>query len=142
MTNYRRAFVPGATYFFTADLADRRKTLLVDHIDLLREAVRRTQPRHPFVIDAMVVLPDHLHTIWTLPSDDANSPLRLRLIRRKIEVGTGMTRAPEIVSDGYRCAQPILRAKTHHRPGHPLTRTPLGPHLLANHQGALEPFRC
>lgn len=81
MTNYRRAFVPGATYFFTVNLADRRKTLLVDHIDLLRNAVRYTRQRHPFVIDAMVVLPDHLHAIWTLPSDDADFPLRWRLIK-------------------------------------------------------------
>jgi putative transposase len=81
MTEYRRAFVPGATYFFTVNLADRRKTLLVDHIDLLRDAIRYTQRRHPFVINAMVVLPDHLHAIWTLPSDDSDFPLRWRLIK-------------------------------------------------------------
>lgn len=81
MTNYRRAFVPGATYFFTVNLADRSKTLLVDHIDLLREAVRYTHQRHPFTIDAMVVLPDHVHAIWTLPSGDADFPLRWRLIK-------------------------------------------------------------
>ena len=57
MTRYRRAFVPGATYFFTVNLADRRATLLVDHIDLLRDAIRYTRKRHPFDIDAMVVLP-------------------------------------------------------------------------------------
>ena len=81
MTNYRRTFIPGATYFFTVNLADRRKTLLIDHIDLLREAVRYTQRRHPFVINAMVVMPDHLHAIWTLPSDDADFPIRWRLIK-------------------------------------------------------------
>jgi putative transposase len=81
MTDYRRAFVPGATYFFTVNLADRRTTLLVDHIDLLREAVRYTQRRHPFVTNAMVVLPDYLHAIWTLRSDDADFPLRWRLIK-------------------------------------------------------------
>ena len=81
MTNYRRAFVPGATYFFTVNLADRRRTLLVDHIDLLRKAFRYTRQRHPFTIDAMVVLPDHLHAILTLPSDDADFPLRWRLIK-------------------------------------------------------------
>ena len=81
MTNYRRTFVPGATYFFTVNLADRRRTLLVDHIDLLRGAVRYTQQRHPFVIDAMVVLPDHLHAILTLSPDDADFPLRWRLIK-------------------------------------------------------------
>ncbi|WP_334179967.1 transposase [Pseudoxanthomonas sp.] len=81
MTHYRRAFVPGATYFFTVNLADRRKSLLVDHIHLLREAFRYVRQRHPFAIDAMVVLPDHLHAMWTLPSDDAGFPLRWRLIK-------------------------------------------------------------
>lgn len=81
MTNYRRTLVPGATYFFTVNLADRRKTLLVDHIDQLREALRYTRHRHLFTIDAMVVLPDHLHAIWTLPPDDADFPLRWRLIK-------------------------------------------------------------
>ncbi|SDR12285.1 putative transposase [Pseudoxanthomonas sp. CF385] len=81
MTHYRRAFVPGATYFFTVNLADRQATLLVDHIDLLRDAVRYTRKRHPFDIDAMVVLPDHLHAVWTLPPGDADFPLRWRLIK-------------------------------------------------------------
>ncbi|KRA51256.1 transposase [Pseudoxanthomonas sp. Root65] len=81
MTNYRRTFIPGATYFFTVNLADRRTTLLVDHIDLLRDAIRYTRHRHPFDIDAMVVLPDHLHALWTLPPNDADFPLRWRLIK-------------------------------------------------------------
>jgi putative transposase len=81
MTDYRRAFVPGATYFFTVNLADRRATLLVDHIDLLRDAIRYVRRHHPFDIDAMVVLPDHLHAILTLPSGDADFPLRWRLIK-------------------------------------------------------------
>jgi len=81
MTRYRRAFVPGATYFFTVNLADRRTRLLIDHIDLLREAIRYARGRHPFAIDAMVVLPDHLHAVWILPPADADFPLRWRLIK-------------------------------------------------------------
>jgi putative transposase len=61
MPNYRRAFVPGGCWFFTVNLLDRRRRLLTDHIDALREATRLTQTRHPFSIDAMVVLPDHIH---------------------------------------------------------------------------------
>lgn len=61
MTNYRRNRVAGGSYFFTVNLADRASSLLVDHIGLLREAIRDTRERHPFTIDAMVVLPDHLH---------------------------------------------------------------------------------
>ena len=43
MTNYRRILIPGATYFFTVNLANRRKTFLIDHIDLLRDAIRYTR---------------------------------------------------------------------------------------------------
>ena len=83
MTNYRRARMAGATYFFTVNLADRTSTLLVDHIDDLRNAVRHVRDRHPFVIDAMVVLPEHLHAVWTLPPGDANHSLRWRLIKTR-----------------------------------------------------------
>jgi putative transposase len=78
---YRRAKVAGATYFITANLADRRATTLIDHVGLLREAVRRVKLRHPFEIDAMVVLPDHFHLLMTLPPDDANFSLRIGAIK-------------------------------------------------------------
>ena len=81
MTNYRRTQVPGATWFFTVNLADRRSRLLVIHIDTLRQALRYVQARHPFRIDAMVVLPDHLHAVWTLPAGDSNYSLRWRLLK-------------------------------------------------------------
>ncbi len=72
MTNYRRNVARGGSYFFTVNLDDRRRTLLTDHIDLLRRAFRETRARHPFTIDAIVVLPEHLHAIWTLPEGDAD----------------------------------------------------------------------
>ena len=91
MTNYRRARVPGATYFFTVNLADRSSTLLIDRIADLRSAVQYTRRRLPFVIDAMAILPDHLHAVWTLPSGDADFPLRWRLIKshfsRRMPIG-------------------------------------------------------
>jgi len=74
--HYRRSLVAGGTGFFTVNLADRRQGYLIRHIDVLRQAVRQTSSRHPFEIIAMVVLPDHLHAIWTLPLGDANYPLR------------------------------------------------------------------
>jgi putative transposase len=61
MANYRRNFLAGGSYFFTVNLADRRLTLLNDHIDLLRAAFRQVRTRHPFSIEAAVILPDHLH---------------------------------------------------------------------------------
>ncbi len=70
MPNYRRFRVPGGTYFFTVNLLERKGDLLVRHIDNLREAVRLTKHKRPFHIDAWVVLPDHMHTVWTLPPGD------------------------------------------------------------------------
>ena len=55
--------------------------MLVDHIDELRDALREVKSRHPFRIDAMVVMPNHLHALWTLPPGDANYPLRWSLIK-------------------------------------------------------------
>lgn len=81
MTSYRRNFVSGGSYFFTANLADRRSRLLTDNIALLRAVFRDVRARHPFAIEAIVVLPDHLHAIWTLPEGDANFSTRWRLIK-------------------------------------------------------------
>ena len=87
MTNYRRNFVPGGSYFFTVNLADRRSRLLTENIDLLRAAFRYARGRHPFAIDAIVVLPDHMHAIWTLPEGDFDFALRLRLIKSTFSRG-------------------------------------------------------
>ena len=81
MTSYRRNFLPGGSYFFTVNLWDRRSGLLTEHVDALRVAFRETRARHPFEIDAIVILPDHLHAIWTLPEGDADFALRWRLIK-------------------------------------------------------------
>ena len=67
--------------FFTLNLADRRRALLTDHIDVLRAAFRQVRARHPFTIEAAVVFPDHLHTIWTMPDGDADFATRWRLIK-------------------------------------------------------------
>jgi putative transposase len=69
--DYRRNRVPGGTYFFTANLFDRRSDLLVTQIDAWREAVRQVRARAPFHIDAWVVLPDHMHCLWTPASAGA-----------------------------------------------------------------------
>ena len=87
MTNYRRNFVPGGSYFFTVNLADRRLRLLTEHIALLRTAFSYAQTRHPFEIVAAVILPDHLHAIWNLPEGDADFALRWRLIKSAFSRG-------------------------------------------------------
>ncbi|MAB96796.1 transposase [Pseudomonas sp. J237] len=82
MPNYRRIYVPGATWFFTVNLLHRQDNdLLIQHIGLLRDAVRRVKTLHPFQIDAWVVLPEHIHCVLTLPAGDSNYSLRWRLIK-------------------------------------------------------------
>lgn len=81
MTDYRRNFILGGTSFFTVNLADRRSRLLTDQIDLLRAAFRYTAARHAFGIDAIVIMPEHLHAIWHLPPGDADYALRWRLVK-------------------------------------------------------------
>jgi putative transposase len=82
MPNYRRAFIPGGTWFFTVNLLERDgNDLLVREINLLRQTVRRVRHRHPFHIDAWVVLPEHLHCVLTLPAGDSDFNRRWRLIK-------------------------------------------------------------
>jgi len=83
MVFYRRNFVAGGTYFFTATLADCKCDWLVRHVDLLRVAFRHARRERPFAIEALVVLPDHLHSIWTLPPGDADYSHRWRLIKAR-----------------------------------------------------------
>jgi len=90
MVRYRRNFVAGGTYFFTATLVDRRSSALADHVDALRAAVRTTDA-HPFTIDAVVVLPDHLHIVMTLPAGDADFSNRLSLIKRRFTAAVART---------------------------------------------------
>lgn len=81
MPDYRRHRLPGGTYFFTVNLLERKSDLLTRHIDLLRESVRRVREARPFHIDAWVVLPDHMHCIWTLPPGDADYSARWKAIK-------------------------------------------------------------
>jgi len=81
MSNYRRVRVPGGTYFFTVNLQQRERSLLVDHITNLRSAFRVARAERPFEILATVVLPDHLHCIWRLPEGDADYTIRWRHIK-------------------------------------------------------------
>jgi REP-associated tyrosine transposase len=83
MPNYRRALVPNGCWFFTHNLLDRRETLLVDRIDALRSAFEETRQKYPFDMAAIVILPDHLHAVWTLPPDDADFSIRWRLIKTR-----------------------------------------------------------
>ena len=87
MPNYVRPHQNGATVFFTVALANRTDDLLVRQVARLREAVRLTRAERPFRIDAWVVLPDHLHAVWTLPPGDADYSTRWRLIKARFSMG-------------------------------------------------------
>ena len=97
---YRRAWVPGGTFFFTVNLADRRADTLVRHVDALRVAFAQVKARHPFELIAVVVLPDHLHAIWQLPPDDADYATRWSRIKagfsRAIPAGEAIRPSREV----------------------------------------------
>jgi len=100
MVDYRRSnFVPGGTFFFTVTLANRSSKVLVDHVDLLHNALRVARQERPFVIDAVVILPGHLHAIFTLPSGDSDFSGRWRRIKGHfssalIDASTQLKRRP------------------------------------------------
>ncbi|MCE5232471.1 MAG: transposase [Mizugakiibacter sp.] len=81
MPRYVRAFIPGGTFFFTVALLERRRRLLTEHIDLLRQALADVRRARPFRLDAIAVMPDHLHCIWTLPPDGADFSSRWHAIK-------------------------------------------------------------
>ena len=81
MVNYRRNWLPGGTFFFTVTLLDRRSRWLVTQVESLRAAFRAVHAQRFFTIEAIVVLPDHLHTIWTLPPGDADFAGRWKAIK-------------------------------------------------------------
>jgi putative transposase len=117
MVHYRRNFAPGGTYFFTVTLADRSSSILIDNIVSLRHAFRRTRDERPFTIDAMVVLPEHLHTIMTLPLDDSDFSGRWRQIK--------ILFTREVVAGG-------LPIKPNHRGEYALWQTRFWEHTIRN----------
>ena len=90
---YRRNITNGGCYFFTL-VTERRQSLLTlpGNMERLREAFRRERQRHPFTLDAVVVLPEHLHILMTLPEGDSDYAGRLLRIKRYFSAGcTGVT---------------------------------------------------
>jgi putative transposase len=83
MPHYIRAFVPGGTFFFTVTLLERRRKLLTENVDKLREVFKGARQRRPFTIEAIVISPDHLHCVWTLPAEDADFSSRWHDIKAR-----------------------------------------------------------
>ena len=86
MPNYRRIRMKGGCYFFTV-VTESRQHILTSNIELLRYAFRKAMVKYPFRIDGFVVLPDHLHCIWTLPDHDDDYAIRWRLIKNYFSRG-------------------------------------------------------
>lgn len=89
MSRYRRSNTPGATYFFTVVTYRRQRILTLPEVRAaLRTAFRAIRAERPFHLDGLVVMPNHLHTVWTLPPDDADYAVRWSLIKRHISKST------------------------------------------------------
>ena len=89
MSNYLRPRITGASVFFTVALQGHGGTLLCDEVQRLREAVAVTRAERPFGIDAWVVLPDHMHCIWTLPAGDRDYGTRMGAIKSRFSRSLG-----------------------------------------------------
>ena len=87
----RRPHEAGSHYFFTA-VTHGRQPILLAEVERLRSAFRRTIERHPFKIEAIVVLPDHLHTMWLLPEEDADFSRRWMVLKRMFSAGRPLPR--------------------------------------------------
>ena len=84
---FRRCYQPGGWYFFTV-VTHARKPILTcpENITRLRQVLRHIKDKRPFVIDAIVILPDHIHTVWRLPQGDADFSTRWRMIKRDFSI--------------------------------------------------------
>jgi putative transposase len=89
---YRRILEARATYFFTL-VTHRREPLLADSANIARwqSAVAKVRRSRPFVVEAEVVLPDHLHLLWTLPDGDGDYAARIRLVKTAFTKSLGMS---------------------------------------------------
>jgi putative transposase len=97
MPEYRRMFAPGATFFFTLVTLRRRPILVGGALTQLRTAFESARKRRHFVIDAIVVLPDHLHCVWTLPHEDTAYSIRWKILKERFTVdylGSGGVESP------------------------------------------------
>jgi putative transposase len=88
MSNYRRAYIPGGTYFFTV-VTYKRKPILCSPsaIQRLKDSFNYTKEKHPFSIEGLVILPDHIHCIWQLPEKDSDFSKRWNMIKRHFSLG-------------------------------------------------------
>jgi putative transposase len=87
MSNYRRAKIEGGMFFFTVTLTDRSSDLLVREIDRLRRAYGQAKAKQPFETEAICILPDHIHALWSLPAGDSDFASRWMRIKMNFSRG-------------------------------------------------------
>lgn len=115
MSNYRRVRHRGGTFFFTVALQTRGSNVLVEHVEVLRQTVAQTRAERSFVVDAWVVLPDHLHAVWTLPEGDTDYATRWGAIKARFSRDirrAGFTpppQLPRVTSGRFAGVNPGLR---------------------------------
>ncbi len=100
MVRYRRNWLPGGSFFFTVTLANRHSRALTDHVEKLRQAFRAVRNKQPFSTIAIVVLPEHLHAIWSLPEGDTDYPRRWQAIKAHFTRAL-RTQGVSLSSDGH-----------------------------------------
>ncbi|MFV2003889.1 MAG: transposase [Gammaproteobacteria bacterium] len=107
MSHYRRSSTDGCIYFFTL-VSCRRQNILCDGFirNALHKAIKETRLRYPFTIDAWILLPDHMHCIWTLPENDNSFSKRWGIIKRKVSI---------TCADKYKKPQWITQSRQKHR---------------------------
>lgn len=138
MSVYLRPDVTGATVFFTVALGSRGSSLLVDHVDLLRAAVRRTLADRPARIDAWVVLPDHLHAVWTVPAGDRDHGRRWGAIKARFTMGLRARLDGVGTSDADRTVDRTVGRASARHPSHPRFPQDL-PVVLSGRYAGLKP---
>jgi putative transposase len=83
MSQYKRHYQSGGHYFFTLVTYQRSPIFSnAEKVEQLKIAINKVKKTYPFSLNAMVVLPDHLHCLWKLPEKDNNFSMRWRLIKR------------------------------------------------------------
>lgn len=137
MSEYRRFYVPGGTYFFTI-VTYRRKPLFAEprHVQLLRDAVSKVKDEQPFEIIGAVVLPDHLHFVWSLPTGDDAYSKRIGCIKAEF---TKAYHGVQPASTSYvRRNEPVSASRVKHRESDVWQRR-FGEHTIDDEE---ECFRC
>ena len=106
MPDYRRWYVPGGTYFFTI-VTHGRRPILCDEIarNCLHQAIEKVRTNRPFELVAIVLLPDHLHTVWTLPPGNADYPIRIKRIKEEFTLAYLASGGMELPPSGSRSRQ-------------------------------------